>query len=278
MKKLLLFLLLTLSQFSNANWMTSFEDAKKMSLATHKFMIVDFWATWCGPCNKMDSNSWNDAQVNQVLAGYIQVKIDIDRNKELANAYGIQSIPNMFIMDGNGKVVYSFSGYHDPAELKRELDKFSFSTEFLSNDLVNYFKMKNYNTSTRVFLKCLDYALLVDAKVKDKIVGLAENYLDDAKKELSKKDDGYVEKKQKLELLKLVELAYEFKFDKISKKLIELNETEITENNKDYYNFLKYISSKALHSTDFASIETRAKEIEGFDYFIQKADFILSKS
>lgn len=277
MKKIYLLSLLLLSQFSNANWITSFDDAQKMALATNKFMIVDFWATWCGPCHKMDTDSWSNAQVNEILEGYVQVKIDIDLNRELANRYGVQGIPNMFIMDGNGKVIYSFMGYHDADQLKKELEKFALSTEYLSSELVNYFKVKNYNTSIRVFQKYLDYSLLVNAEQKDEILNLGDAYLNDAKKELSKKDDSYAEKKQKLDLLKLMEMAYEMKFDKISKKLSDLNENEIVENNKSYYHFLKYITSKALGSEDFSSVEINVKNIEGFDYYIKKADFILSK-
>jgi thioredoxin-like negative regulator of GroEL len=277
MRKIYLFSLLLLCQISNANWMTSFDEAKKMSLATNKFIIVDFWATWCGPCKKMESDSWSNAEVNQILEGYVQVKVDIDADKELARHYGIESIPNMFIMDGNGKVVYTFSGYHDAEKLKRELQKFAFSTEFLSNDLINYFKMKNYNTSLRVFQKYLDYSLLVDTAVKDKILDLGESYLEDAKNELSKKDENYAEKKQKLDLLKLCEFAYDLKFEKVSKKLTELRENEIIGGNKNYYNFLKYITAKALNSQDFPSIESELTAIDGFDYYIDRANFILSK-
>lgn len=277
MKKLILFSLLAFSQFSNANWMTSFEDAKKMALATNKFMIVDFWATWCGPCKKMDWESWSDAEVNQILEGYIQVKVDIDEEKQLAGLYSVSSIPNMFIMDGNGKVVHSFMGYHDAAELKIELQKFAFSTEFLNSELVNYFKMKNYNTSLRVFQKYLDYSLLVNDKVKDKILDLGDMYLNDAKKELSKKDENYAEKKQRLDLLKLYELVYDMKFDKVSDKLSEFKESDISEGNMDSYYFLKYITAKAQNSSGLADIESKVKEREGFDFFITKTNFILSK-
>lgn len=278
MKKLALFTMLLLSQFSNATWMTSFDDAKKMALATNKFIIVDFWATWCGPCKQMDMDSWNDTEVNQVLENYVQVKVDIDSEKDLASKYGIESIPNMFIMDGNGKVVYSFMGYHNANELKRELIKFAFSTSFLSNDLVNYFKMKNYTTSTRVYMKYLDYSLLVDSEVKNKIINLSVDYLNDAKKDLSKKDESYNEKKQKLDLLALFEFAYEKKYDKISKKIAEIKESEILESNTSYYFFLKYIAAKALNTEDLAAIETKSKEIDGFDYYIEKANYILAKA
>ncbi|HNP34022.1 MAG TPA: thioredoxin domain-containing protein [Flavobacterium sp.] len=280
MKKIALFSLLFLSQFSQAGtWMTSFDEAKKMALATNKFILVDFWATWCGPCKQMDMDSWNNMEVNQVLDNYIQVKVDIDNNKDIANKYGIQLIPNMYIMDANGKVVYSFEGYHDANALKRELIKFAYSTSFLSNDLINYSKMKNYSTSTRVYMKYLDYSLLVDSEeAKNKLINLSVDYLNDAKKDLSKKDESYDEKKQKLDLLILFELAYEKKYEKVSKKISEMKESDILENNKNYYYFLKYVTAKALNSDDFAAIESKSKEIDGFDFYIDKANHILAKA
>lgn len=278
MKKIFFLIIVLVSQFSNANWITSFEDGKKMALASNKFMIVDFSATWCGPCKKMDSESWSDTEVNQVLENYIQVKIDIDQERDLAEKYGIQGVPNMSIMDGNGKVLYSFSGYYDAIGLKRELIKFAFSTSFISNELITYYKFKSFSTSTRVYLKYLDYSLLVNPEVKRKIIDLASGYLDEAKKELSKRDEAYLEKMQRLELLKLFELAYDSKFEKISKKISEMNEVDIAESNKNFYYFLQYISSKALNSADLITLENNLKGIEGADFYVGKANFILNKN
>ena len=137
--------------------------------------------------------------------------------------------------------------------------------------------MKNYTTSVRAYQKYLDYSLLVDPKVKAEIIKAGDAYLNDAKKDLDKKDGNYIEKKQKLDLLELLELVYQFKFEKSSDKISKLKENDILENNKNYYYFLKYITSKALASEDFTTIENQVKELDGFDYFIKKTDLILSK-
>jgi thiol-disulfide isomerase/thioredoxin len=261
---------------SNATWITSFEEAKREALITNKFMIVDFWASWCGPCKKMDAESWDNAEVQEVLQDYVKVKIDIDKEKQLASSYSISSIPNMFIMDANGKVVYTFSGFHTATELKRELDKFAFSTEFLSLDLINYGKNKNYNSTLRVSQKYFDYSMYVPKESRNEVIALSNSYIDEAKKMLSKKEDDYLQKKQRIELLELFSYAYNHKFDKLEKKLSEYKESDINELNIDQYFFLKYLTAKALNSSDFNSIQDKVKELEGFEIFIKKADFILA--
>ncbi len=279
MKKTLLLLLVLTSQFSEAGWITSFDQAQKMALSTNKLMIVDFWATWCGPCKKMDMESWNNSEVNLILQDYIQVKIDIDLEKELATKYGISSIPNMFIMDGNGKVVYNFSGFHDANGLKRELNKFALNVEYLSSDLQNYYKQKSYNSSLRVSQKYFDYSLLVDKDIKYYIVNTADEYLSEAKKNLSKSDEAYTEKKQKLELLSLYKFAFNSSFSKLEKKISEFNESEINENNIEIYYFLKYLACKGMNrDRQLPELQQKINTIEGFDFFIQKADLIITKS
>jgi thiol-disulfide isomerase/thioredoxin len=277
MKKIFLILFVLISQLINANWLTNFEEAKKVSLATNKFMIVDFWASWCGPCKKMDYNSWSDASVNAILENYIQVKINIDLDRELANKYGINSIPNMFVMDGNGMVVHSFSGYQSACELKKELEKFEISTEFLSVDLVNFYKNNNYNTALRVFQKYLDYSLFVDKEIKNKILKIGNDYFSKVRKMVSKKMENYDEIKQKIDLLELYNYAYDYNYDKLSIKLLNINKNVILENNLNNYYFLKLITAKGLGSEDRVKIEEETIKLENFSYYARKIDLILSK-
>jgi thioredoxin-related protein len=247
MKKYVIIAFLLIAQLSQAaSWFTSFEEAQKVALGTNKFMLVDFTASWCGPCRKMDRDSWNNEQVELTLENYVKVKIDIDANRELARKYGIQSIPNMLIMDGNGKVLHSFKGYHNAESLNKVLEKYSLSTEFLSLDLINFYKNKNLNTALKISQKYCDYSLLVDANSKEKILKISNEYLKEAKETVEKNDKNYAHYKQRLELFKLYSAAYRFEFEKVSEKLSEVEPEDIDQSNAYFYWFLKYISQKGL--------------------------------
>lgn len=77
------------------------------NLISNDVVLVDFFANWCGPC-KMLSPVLDD--IASERSNVKIVKVDVDKNEELAKKYGIMSIPTLLLFK-NGQVINKHIGY-----------------------------------------------------------------------------------------------------------------------------------------------------------------------
>jgi peroxiredoxin len=118
-------------------------DGQRVSLAAYhgkKKLVVSFWASWCGPC-KMEMpvlrEFYEQQKKNADKFELLAISIDeerapaerfasemklpfpvlLDLESQAANAYGVQSIPSLFIIDENGKVIYGHTGFDPGLEI-----------------------------------------------------------------------------------------------------------------------------------------------------------------
>ena len=95
----------------------TFDDAIKKN---EQPILVDFWAAWCQPCKVVAPAL---AQLAEELAGRVLVaKVDVDENGDLANRFGIRSIPTLVVFKG-GKVVDQMIGAAPKEQIRRLLEK-----------------------------------------------------------------------------------------------------------------------------------------------------------
>ena len=83
-------------------------------LQEDKLLVVDFYATWCGPCKKLSPTL---DEVSEELGEQVNiVKVDVDESEDLAMDYGIRSVPTVLFFK-NGQQVDKFVGALPKSEI-----------------------------------------------------------------------------------------------------------------------------------------------------------------
>jgi len=77
-------------------------------------VLIDFYATWCGPCRAMKP------MVEELEKSYTVIKVDVDAEPEKAEQYGVLGIPTFIVMDGD-KEVGRLTGTATKGELEKLL-------------------------------------------------------------------------------------------------------------------------------------------------------------
>jgi thioredoxin-related protein len=105
----------------------SWEQIKEKAKQENKFIFVDAFATWCGPCKKMDKEIYTDQGVGEVVnQNFLSVKVQMDQTSndnemikswygvaQTLNGYGIDGYPSFLFFSPDGKLAYKAVGFLD---------------------------------------------------------------------------------------------------------------------------------------------------------------------
>jgi len=101
------------AEFTDANF-------KSKVLSSDKLSVVDFWATWCGPCRAMGPVI---EDLSKEYKGKVNIgKVNVDENPNVTSSYGITSIPTILFIK-NGKVVDKIVGAYPKSYVVKKIKK-----------------------------------------------------------------------------------------------------------------------------------------------------------
>ncbi len=98
-------------------WQHQFDQALKLAKETGKPLLIDFWASWCGPCKRMDTEVWSDSALRVMAERYIFASIDVDADKTTESHYLVHAIPTIVVADPWGHTVQRHEGYASGPEV-----------------------------------------------------------------------------------------------------------------------------------------------------------------
>ncbi|MBP7821367.1 MAG: thioredoxin family protein [Saprospiraceae bacterium] len=104
----------------------SFSTARQKARAEGKILMIDFMASWCGPCRWMDETTFsNDDVIAALKSDFVAVKVDIDDfdGSTVAKKYNIKMLPTLVFINANGKVITRYEETFGPTKMLQILDE-----------------------------------------------------------------------------------------------------------------------------------------------------------
>ena len=98
----------------------SWGEALKQAAAKKKYIFVDAYATWCGPCKMLKATTFKNKDVIAFYnSNFINVAMDMEKGQgpDLAAQWGLRAYPTLIIFNAQGKPVYGTVGFIKPDDL-----------------------------------------------------------------------------------------------------------------------------------------------------------------
>ena len=111
-----------LGEIAVVRWYDSYETAVKMAKIQKKPILIDFTASWCGWCEKMDKEIFANKDVAKILEAFVCVRIDVDKNRDTAYAFSVKSLPRVFVINTHSEIVGDWLGYRGREDFSQLLE------------------------------------------------------------------------------------------------------------------------------------------------------------
>ena len=131
-------------------WTHDVKQARADALRDHQPILLDFWATWCGPCNVMDTEVFSQERVATAMKKVRPVRIDIDRQVDVTRKYDVAGTPTLIVTDALGNELFRHGGLISAdqllgllAELPADISRINALAASVSRDKGNFAALRD---------------------------------------------------------------------------------------------------------------------------------------
>ncbi len=94
-------------------WSQSYDVSTKVAATEKSPVLLFFTASWCPWCRKLEQEVLVDPKVISELRKFVCVKLDVDKNRDVAMAYGVVSMPRIIVLNTQNEIIGDWLGYRD---------------------------------------------------------------------------------------------------------------------------------------------------------------------
>ena len=98
------------------------DEALSRARSEHKPIVLDFFAKWCAPCQRMEKTTFKDKRVAELLGRTVFVRVDTDRHPSVAKRMGVEGLPDIRFVLPDGRVIRELRNFQDADSFSAELE------------------------------------------------------------------------------------------------------------------------------------------------------------
>jgi len=266
---IILFVFVGHSICAQVSFHRNFKVAKAIALEKDQLILLDFWATWCGPCRTMDADLWYTKEATEASKNFVPFKVDVDIERSLAKRYGASSIPKVILITADGERVWEKTGFGGPEPFIEVLKQIPNNLNGLNAILNEDYDKNDANQLMEIAQVYQSVGFGIENELGEEFLSISNSYFRKAEKKTN--NDAIAS------LAELNQLFNDALKGRSKKALKKLEKIDIAKGDKKSQEFKKYITAYCYKCQgEDKKYEKEKRAIESEEY-ISKLESIQPK-